>query len=291
MNNKHIIFSVVIFAICCAFYVSAWNEPTNTPPSDNASAPINVSDSDQIKDGGFSLKKFLRLIPGSAPATPENGMAYYDNTANAFKCREGDTWLNCVGGFFQKMSNNLISLLDFGSGRVRITNVATPAGDEDSDVATVGYVKAQMTGGSSSGGLAMWYIKTTPNSHDGNFGGWPGIDQYCKAELSDPTCVVFSSDIFHSVYAADEALDFSTWGDIALRPRGWWGSRFETGLTGFNPGMAPVPMNWNSNSTNCLGWTSAAIAPVTGYTFNYNGALVNNPCNVALPVVCACLNP
>ena len=165
-NKKYLIFTVLIFTFVCVFYAMAWTGPSATPPDDNAPAPINVSDSSQQKDGAFSLKKYLRLIPAQSGNITEtdDGIVFYDVSNNAFKCRENGNWLNCVGGFFQKMGANLISLLDFGNGRVRITNVATPAGDVDSDVATVGYVKAQMGGDGASAGAGtknLWNIPYT----------------------------------------------------------------------------------------------------------------------------------
>ncbi len=35
--------------------IHAWTEPTAVPPANNASAPINVSTADQIKDGGLGV--------------------------------------------------------------------------------------------------------------------------------------------------------------------------------------------------------------------------------------------
>lgn len=286
-NKKYLIFSVLIFAFVCVFYAMAWTGPTNTPPNDNAPAPINVSDSAQQKDGAFSLKKYLRLIPSQSSAISEtdDGIMFYDVSNNAFRCRENGNWLNCVGGFFTKTGQNIISLLDFGSGLVRIGNVATPLGDDDNEVATVGYVKAQSATASGFGGT-RWFIKPTPGKHDGNFGGWPGIDKYCQQQINS-SCVVFSSDIFNSAYVADEHLDFGSW-DIAITTLGWWGQRGGVSFTGT---ASPNPAGyWSSNGT-CNGWTVNAVG-TNGYMFNNAGLSgATSPCSIVQNVICACLVP
>jgi hypothetical protein len=290
MDKKYLIFSVLIFAFVCVFYAMAWTGPTATPPDQNAPAPINVSDSSQQKDGAFSLKKYLRLVPTGSGTISEtdDGIMFYDVSNNAFKCRENGNWLNCVGGFFSKISANLISLLDFGNGRVRITNVATPAGDVDSDVATVGYVKAQMGAPTGIGGT-RWYIKITPAKHDGNFGGWPGIDKFCQTQLN-PTCVVFSSDILNSAYVAEEYLDFATW-DTNIGTQGWWGYRLITAP----PNPITAPSNWQAINFGCSGWTSNGLAAGNnfGSVFMNSGNWISSgqACNVPQNVICACLTP
>ncbi len=46
----------------------------------------------------------LRLVPGSAPASPQQGMMYYDSVGQAFKCYQKDPndgivkWMTCGGG-------------------------------------------------------------------------------------------------------------------------------------------------------------------------------------------------
>ncbi len=51
---KIIILSLAV--ITAVSYVQAeWNPPTIDPTGGNAPAPINVSDSDQIKEGGITL--------------------------------------------------------------------------------------------------------------------------------------------------------------------------------------------------------------------------------------------
>ncbi len=303
MNSKYIIFSVVIFAICCAFYASAWTAPTAAPPNENASAPINVSDSDQTKDGSFSLKKFLRLIPGSAPTTLENGMAYYDNTLNMFKCRENGNWLNCVGGFFEKVNNNIIKLLDFGSGKVRITNVATPTGDENSDVATVGYVKDAVNGG-TGGSLIDWKetwqqldIKITPSVHDGNFGGWPGIDKFCQDQMNNKQCIVFSNDLISASYVGGSPLNFGTW-DTTIDEKGFYGFRFlKNDFSIFYSGNTTYPAyirqdysglgySWDINySSACTGYSSSLGQ---ARIFNVNHTFITGNCSNNYHVICAC---
>ena len=115
MENNNIIFTVIVVAISCAYCAFAWTAPTAAPPNENASAPINVSDSDQTKDGSFSLGKFFQLKTSNQPTSPANGMAYFDNTN--FKCRENDKWWNCVGGYFKYVSANLIELVEKTTGQ------------------------------------------------------------------------------------------------------------------------------------------------------------------------------
>jgi hypothetical protein len=50
-----LVFSVLIVCFAVSFYVFAWTEPTDDPPAENASAPLNVSSSAQVKVGGLIL--------------------------------------------------------------------------------------------------------------------------------------------------------------------------------------------------------------------------------------------
>jgi len=279
MENKNIIFAVIVFAISCAYCAFAWTAPTAAPPNENASAPINVSDSDQTKDGSFSLGKFFQLKTSNQPTSPANGMAYFDNTN--LKCRENDKWWNCVGGYFKYVSASLIELVE----KTRIGNVAAPT--NPSDVATKEYVDAQMAIG--GGGGIRWYIKVTPAKHDGNFGGWPGIDRFCQEQLG-PECVVFSSDILNSAYNTEETLNFSSW-DTGISTQGWFGFRELTvnDYTGVKY-AGTYPFNWATAGRNCGGYT-ANVGGTSGMIMISSGQTVSISCAGPQNVLCACPTP
>lgn len=46
-------FGILAISFLAAFYVIAWQEPTQAPPGGNVAAPINVSDTGQIKTGNL----------------------------------------------------------------------------------------------------------------------------------------------------------------------------------------------------------------------------------------------
>ncbi len=171
MNKKLIIFTSLIFLLGFVFYVGAFNEPTSNPPSDNEPTPINVSDVDQTKKGGFITESYLQVSPADAPSTGEEGMIYYDNTDSVFKCFQGSDWLSCIGGYFSAVYDSALKLVGIELNtnsegeKLRITNVGLPI-DAD-DVATKQYVNAQAGGGSvggdpASGVVNLWHVEWQP---------------------------------------------------------------------------------------------------------------------------------
>lgn len=109
---------IVIVAIAVPFIslFAAWSEPSAAPTLGNAAAPINVGTIFQTKNGGVELKgglvassiidKGALLLSPFAPnfldpevqtAMSQDGVIYYDLTAQKFKCYENGTWKDCVG--------------------------------------------------------------------------------------------------------------------------------------------------------------------------------------------------
>lgn len=60
-------FSAVAIGVMLAVPVFAWTGPTQSAPSGNVTAPINVGTSDQVKDGGLSVTG-LSVYPSWSPA-------------------------------------------------------------------------------------------------------------------------------------------------------------------------------------------------------------------------------
>jgi len=48
-------FGILVICFAIAFYVIAWQEPSETPPEGNVPTPLNVGPLDQIKQGGLSI--------------------------------------------------------------------------------------------------------------------------------------------------------------------------------------------------------------------------------------------
>jgi hypothetical protein len=85
-SSKKIIAKIGVGATIAAFalglnYMYAWVEPAATPPSSNATAPLNVGTVDQVKNAGLSLDR-LSVIQnatvggslGVGVVTPAAGM-------------------------------------------------------------------------------------------------------------------------------------------------------------------------------------------------------------------------
>ncbi|MBI5732514.1 hypothetical protein HY967_00955 [Candidatus Jorgensenbacteria bacterium] len=70
--------------------VGGWNIVTITPLG-----LVGINTSSPAYD--LDINNALRLEPGSAP-TGANGVVYYDNVTNKFRCFENGAWANCVGG-------------------------------------------------------------------------------------------------------------------------------------------------------------------------------------------------
>ncbi len=290
MQNKKIIFFSLIAALSCfAIYTSAWQNPTQAPPDGNPPPPINAGADKQEKLGGLKLL-FAILNPSDKPEN-EEGTAYYDKTAKLFKCFQSGQWYNCLGYILPKLKADgagfeadilEIANPNTADKKARIANLKEPVNSDEA--ATKGFVLAQGTGG-AYGGHAIWDIYITPGAHDGNFGGWPGIDRYCQAQIGNPHCVVFSSDIFKSLYVASESINFSSW-DTSLGDKGWYATRLYA-----EPG---TPQAWNAASQNCKGWTSnnSATAGYYGNMFYMDGSLAQgtggSPCNMQQHALCAC---
>lgn len=61
--------------------------PVTTTGTMTVELPSNVT-----VTGSTSIGTFLRLIPGSTPASPTAGMVYYDSGSNTLKCYNGTAW-------------------------------------------------------------------------------------------------------------------------------------------------------------------------------------------------------
>lgn len=70
---KTIAVSLITLSLISIAY--AWTEPISTPPADNASTPVNISKTGQIKDGGFWVGSDADAITagGGAGLIVENG--------------------------------------------------------------------------------------------------------------------------------------------------------------------------------------------------------------------------
>lgn len=61
--------AVLMIAVLVSYKVFAWNEPGDTPPGNNVSAPINTGSSGQIKSGSLGLGGWLNLNSSSSNNT------------------------------------------------------------------------------------------------------------------------------------------------------------------------------------------------------------------------------
>ncbi len=106
-----LIFGVLTVSFLAAFYVVAWQEPTEAPPGGNVATPLNVSITGQAKEGGLILNtggaenaliidkgksKFggpLILYPMNRPSPPEEGQMYFDQIDKYLYYFNGTDWV------------------------------------------------------------------------------------------------------------------------------------------------------------------------------------------------------
>ena len=136
IKSLSVLFGVLIMSLVISCLVLAWQEPPTSPPNENIKAPINVGDSQQWKQGGLGigtkvtdlssgqmaasllydrdalsffidpsntnlsayLAGGLKFQPIDTAPTAANGLIYYNNSTNKFRCYEGGSWKDCIGG-------------------------------------------------------------------------------------------------------------------------------------------------------------------------------------------------
>jgi len=107
-------FGVLVISFLMAFYVVAWQEPVETPPEGNVSAPLNAGNVGQSKEGGLILNTGGALIglivdtgqtildhlatpftldSSSRPDTPTTGDFYFDQTDQNLYYYNGVMWM------------------------------------------------------------------------------------------------------------------------------------------------------------------------------------------------------
>jgi hypothetical protein len=91
-------FGVLVIIFLAAFYISAWTEPSGTPPTSNASTTINVSANPQIKEGALQVNGFKNV--GTTDVSGNKIINLAEPTANSDAATKGyvDAKLGGSGG-------------------------------------------------------------------------------------------------------------------------------------------------------------------------------------------------
>ncbi|HNY97703.1 MAG TPA: hypothetical protein PKM84_01105 [Candidatus Pacearchaeota archaeon] len=308
--TKIFLFFLATLSLLGGIYaVAAWQSPTAGPPANNTDAPLNIGSDFQEKTGGLKLL-YLILKPGEKPADTEGAM-FYDTANKIFQCFQNDKWYNCLGYILPKVKadnsgfeTDILEIINplRSDKMARLANILGPV--ENNDAANkefvVNYVDDQV-GGSGSGSLSdikqswqMYNIYITPDTHDGNFGGWPGVDKFCQDQMNNKQCIVFSSDMISASYVGGSPLNFATW-DIEHSQKAYYGHRY------LNKDFIHQNLsNGETVSQYYKGLSLSAVGnynlPCDGFTNISRNALlflasyenINSVCNVSHPVACAC---
>jgi hypothetical protein len=96
-------FGVLVISFAIAFYVVAWQEPTQAPPQGNVDAPINVGTEPQAKAGRISATEFYDYNDPNYYLNP-SGQSALNTLCFGSECRSGwpasqDAWIgaDCAG--------------------------------------------------------------------------------------------------------------------------------------------------------------------------------------------------
>ncbi len=99
--------------------VLAWTGPTSAPPNGNSSAPVNVGNTDQVKNGGLSLNALAvfgnAILQASSylnwgTLSGSNGYGFRDNNGTMEYKNSGGSWQ----GFSSASTTGLALLFDSG---------------------------------------------------------------------------------------------------------------------------------------------------------------------------------
>lgn len=173
---------VLTLTIGISYVFATWTGPTGTPPNNNASAPINVSDSDQIKDASLSLEGLSLTGDGWS----QTDFCIVNEEGVPQKCLStltggtGGGGVSAVSGF----PNNLVCSDDKGTlvfnilgqqGTTPITYVI-----EAGAVVYSYYTAGDISGSRTTTTQSIWFHS------DGTYGG---VNAYADASPGGSACV------------------------------------------------------------------------------------------------------
>lgn len=312
--TKIFLFFLATLSLLGGIYaLAAWQSPTAGPPNNNTEAPLNISSDFQEKSGGLKLL-YLILKPGEKPADTEGAM-FYDTANKIFQCFQNDKWYNCLGYILPKVKadnsgfeTDILEIINplRTDKMARLANILGPV--ENNDAANkefvVNYVDDKV-GGSGSGSLSdikqswqMYNIYITPDTHDGDFGGWPGVDKFCQDQMNNKQCTGFSSDMISASYVGGSPLNFGTW-DTNLDTKARYSRRYigsDFYLKAENPNYQ-LSQSYGRGTyftkDNCKGYTDNAPIGVTSTVsgdaiFSYRHSAELGKCINQIRFLCAC---
>ena len=168
-----IIASLILFGIGIVLAdKDNWNKPECDPPNCNVPQPINVGGEWQAKDAPIGFNPFKSGIK-----SPSENTRWIGNSGGTLYISAGETEWKAINNRQLSIRKDGLIKLEGEEGSRRITGVEDPINDDD--VATKGWVLAQLGGGGGS----IPVVRFTKAYYRGDLGGVAGADAKCQAEF------------------------------------------------------------------------------------------------------------
>lgn len=283
-KKTYLVFGALVICFSIAFYIVAWQEPSQTAPDSNVAAPVNTGSQPQAKAGRITATEFYDYNDSNYYLNP-SGESKVDSFKDKIKINEGATyfdaleicnfgtccppWKDCDLDYTAYAGTPLPQTLASGyvitADSIKSFN---PRGLRDCDEGNTSIFEKSLNGTASPDGKdndcdgavdeldQKYYISLKSLYGTGNLGGRSGADSWCGGGGN-------GEGAFISVNADDEIRDFLTTKGINPNYEWWWIKQ----STPLDTEVAKIANNWADLLDGSILNDSRAV----GYSYYYEG--------------------